>query len=205
MTRNRIRFEQHDDYEVVTGTCVHTFPAHIHKRLCVGVILEGKAHFTLNEHTAVLGAGDLFIVPAYTPHSLTAVAPDAPFGYRTFCFRQTPCPAEAGSFVNEALQLIEDSGAGITLGELADAVHVSKYHLDRRFKSQIGIAPHQFFQWSRIKKVRQGLLEGAPLPDLAYSLGFADESHLCNVFKRYLGITPLQYAASYTDFREARG
>jgi len=32
--------------------------------------------------------------------------------------------------------------------------------------------------------------EGAAIPDAAFDAGFADQSHLCRVFRRYMGVAP---------------
>jgi AraC-like DNA-binding protein len=198
---NRITFEQYDDCEIVVGSCWHTFPPHIHKRLCAGVITGGMARLDLGLKSNVLYPGDTYAIPPYTLHSLSPASKDTSFGYRTVCYPPSPCPAASNGFVSEALEHIEESN-GFALDRLANAVHVSKYHLNRCFKEQIGITPNQLFQWKRVKKVRLGLQAGASLSDLAYDLGYADESHLCNTFKKYVGITPLQYIKSHKDLRQ---
>ena len=80
---------------------------------------------------------------------------------------------------------------------LSDTVHISKYHLDRIFKEQLGITPYQFYIGDRIKKIRQGLQAHLPLPDIVYDLNFFDQSHLCHTFRKHMGISPTQYACSY--------
>jgi methylphosphotriester-DNA--protein-cysteine methyltransferase len=78
-------------------------------------------------------------------------------------------PTADGSFVGEAVEYIENCAAALNIEELADAVHVSRYHLGRRFKAQVGITPYQFFQEiliqissvkSALHKTGQVILEG---------------------------------------------
>lgn len=81
--------------------------------------------------------------------------------------------------------------------KISDYTHISKYHLLRLFKSQMGVAPYQFYLQQKVKKIKQELLKEQPTACLAYNLNFSDQSHLCNIFKRHVGITPMQFKKSY--------
>lgn len=83
--------------------------------------------------------------------------------------------------------------------KISDYTHISKYHLLRLFKKQMGVAPYQFYIQEKVKKLKQGLLKKQPIVDLAYNLNFSDQSHLCNIFKKHVGITPMQFKKSYEE------
>lgn len=85
------------------------------------------------------------------------------------------------------------------LQKLCDLTNISKFHLIRIFKQQIGVAPNQFYIQEKIKKIKQGLLLKQVPVDLTYDLNFTDQSHLCNTFKKHVGLTPTQFQKSYTS------
>ena len=76
------------------------------------------------------------------------------------------------------------------LDTLSNALHISKFHLLRTFKQHTGLSPHQYYIQEKIRGIRMGLLQMQAIPDLAYQYQFTDQSHLCRVFKKYVGVTP---------------
>lgn len=81
----------------------------------------------------------------------------------------------------------------ISLDDLSQAVHMSKFHLLRHFKQHFGMTPYQFWLNGRINKARQALLSGKSVQDVAMSFGFNDVSHFNRRFKPIFGTTPRQY------------
>jgi AraC-like DNA-binding protein len=80
-----------------------------------------------------------------------------------------------------------------SIDELADLAAVSRYHLIRVFKRNIGLTPHAYQIDCRINKARQMLRDGEPLADLALHLGFSDQSHFQRAFRQRASITPGEY------------
>ena len=79
---------------------------------------------------------------------------------------------------------------------LAADIFVSKYYLIRKFKSSIGMTPHQFCIQNRIRK-SQGLLdEEKTISRIAAEMGFYDQSHFDKAFQRIVGISPSEYIHS---------
>ncbi len=79
---------------------------------------------------------------------------------------------------------------------LAADIFVSKYYLIRKFKSSIGMTPHQFCIQNRIRK-SQGLLdEEKTISRIAAEMGFYDQSHFDKAFQRIVGISPSEYVQS---------
>lgn len=79
---------------------------------------------------------------------------------------------------------------------LAADIFVSKYYLIRKFKSSIGMTPHQFCIQNRIRK-SQGLLdEKKTIGRIAAEMGFYDQSHFDKAFQRIVGISPSEYIRS---------
>ncbi len=194
--KNEINFYEYDDVEMVSGHCIHSFPVHIHEHGCVGFVTEGCAELIKGDNRTILTAGDGYVIPPYTPHALSSVAFKR-FRYVVLCCKRADPRDRANDIVSEAKARIRQTTGNFCVGTLSQEVHISKYHLDRIFKAQVGVTPYQFYLHHRIKKIRQGLQMHIPLSDLVYSLHFTDQSHLCNTFKKHMGISPAQYAASY--------
>ncbi|MDR5860909.1 AraC family transcriptional regulator [Halomonas eurihalina] len=81
----------------------------------------------------------------------------------------------------------------ISLEEISQAAHLSKYHFLRLFRRQFGITPHQYVLNCRINAARSALDAGHELNDVVGRYGFADLSHFNRRFKRIYGMTPRQY------------
>ncbi len=88
------------------------------------------------------------------------------------------------------------------LDELARAVHLSKYHLVRIFKNEMGITPKQYDQQCKIRRVKESILNEQNEADVAYNLNFSSQSHLCTMFKRYMGISMNDYKSNMKNDKQ---
>ena len=80
-----------------------------------------------------------------------------------------------------------------SLAELAQMADMSRYQLIRAFRAQTGMTPHAYQLNQRVNQARAGLRSGEEMADIAYRLGFADQSHFQRVFKAHAGVTPGRY------------
>ncbi|GAB1543225.1 AraC family transcriptional regulator [Scytonema sp. NUACC21] len=88
-------------------------------------------------------------------------------------------------------------GAELNLTQLAEAAQVSEFHFSRLFKKTTGLAPHQFVLRLRLERAQALIQTGQmPLSDVAVTVGFFDQAHFTNVFKRAFGMTPRAFAKS---------
>ncbi|GCE21505.1 helix-turn-helix domain-containing protein [Dictyobacter kobayashii] len=79
----------------------------------------------------------------------------------------------------------------LSLAVLAQQTGFSPYHFARLFRQATGTSPHQFVMQQQIERARDLLQEAdMPLAQVALASGFANQSHLTQAFKRYLGQTP---------------
>jgi AraC family transcriptional regulator len=86
----------------------------------------------------------------------------------------------------------------LSLSALAQQIGFSPYHFARLFRRATGESPHQFVLSQRIERAKQLLREAdLPLAHIALVSGFANQSHLTQAFKRYLGLTPADYRENY--------
>ncbi|MCE8021048.1 AraC family transcriptional regulator [Halomonas sp. MCCC 1A11036] len=86
--------------------------------------------------------------------------------------------------------------ANLSLDEVSQAAHLSKYHFLRLFRQQFGITPHQYVLSCRANAARRALEVGVAPSEAAFRYGFTDLSHFNRRFKRIYGKTPYQYQRS---------
>ena len=81
---------------------------------------------------------------------------------------------------------------------LAKANGMSHRQLNRRFKEATGLTPQQFMVRSRIEKACEMLRESElPISDVAYGLGFCDQSAFTAQFRKRMTLTPKKYREQY--------
>jgi AraC family transcriptional regulator len=99
--------------------------------------------------------------------------------------------------LRRALDYIQANLDGdIHLDDLAAAVGLSPFHFARLFKVSTGSTPHQYLLQRRLEHAKELLRSPeASVSQVALESGFADQSHLTNVFRRFIGITPSQFRA----------
>lgn len=81
--------------------------------------------------------------------------------------------------------------------ELAGMVRVSPSHFFRTFQAYTGLPPMSYIERMRIKKACSLLAEStATITEIANRLGYASSQHFATVFKRIIGMTPVQWRMS---------
>lgn len=81
----------------------------------------------------------------------------------------------------------------ITVEEVAEAVHMSKYHFLRKFKEITGMTVHNFIVNKRIIFACQAMAEGKNITESWQQTGFADYSSFLRNFRKIYGISPREY------------
>ena len=61
------------------------------------------------------------------------------------------------------------------------------------FRARFGFTPHAYLTQVRVARARELLAAGAPIARVAFAVGFADQSHLTNRFKQWVGVTPAEF------------
>jgi AraC-like DNA-binding protein len=82
-----------------------------------------------------------------------------------------------------------------TVADLARALDVPAYRIQRAFRAVFGESPAQFVRRRKIAAAKELLCGTEPVAQIAARLGFADQSHLGRAFRRHVGITPSSYRA----------
>lgn len=80
-----------------------------------------------------------------------------------------------------------------TIEEMSEKVCISPFHLIRQFKKEMGLTPHQFQLQCRIRKAQKLLLERKTVTEVAFEMGFCDQSHFDKSFKKLVGMSPAAY------------
>jgi len=94
-------------------------------------------------------------------------------------------------------ECLHEEGLHLDLETLAKRVGLSRFEALRAFKRRYGLPPHAYQLCLRIEQARRLLVQGAPAADIAARCGFADQSHFNRHFKRFNGVTPMQYARAH--------
>jgi AraC family transcriptional regulator len=104
--------------------------------------------------------------------------------------------AETPRAVSRAIAYIQENySRDVALADIAEAAHLSPFHLTRLFKRTTGVAPYHYLIQLRVNSARALLVAGAgrrSLAEIASAVGFSDQSHLTRHFKRLLRVTPGQ-------------
>ena len=96
--------------------------------------------------------------------------------------------------VQQVCRLIENSdGEPITLDALSEQVGVSSFHLQRTFKSIIGMSPSEYAAARRVNKFKQSVQSGEKITNAIYDAGFGSSSRLYELAGSQLGMTPATY------------
>ena len=90
----------------------------------------------------------------------------------------------------------------VTLDTLATVAHLSSFHLLRVFRDYVGIPPHAYLIQRRVRAARALLLDGRPIAEVALAVGFTDQSHLNQHFRRVIGLPPGQYLKGSKNLQE---
>ncbi len=82
----------------------------------------------------------------------------------------------------------------VPLAELARACKLSPGHFARAFRQATGQPPHRWLMEQRIEKAKQLLVDSTlSLAQIAWTCGFADQSHFTRVFAQLVQSSPGQW------------
>ena len=92
--------------------------------------------------------------------------------------------------------LADDHFEKFSLADAAKSFGIDKYKFLRLFKDQTGLTPNNYFIYRRIEKSKTMLAEGKDLLSVAVDLGFYDAAHYANHFKKFTGVSPMNYTTN---------
>jgi AraC-like DNA-binding protein len=97
-------------------------------------------------------------------------------------------------------RLMEAPG-NTSLKQIQQELHVTERTFERKFEQHVGVSPRLFSSIAQFQAAFKQLKKGtfSKLSDIAYENGYADQSHFIRFFKKFTGISPLQFC------RQVRG
>ncbi len=85
-------------------------------------------------------------------------------------------------------------GEKLLIAEVAEYVYLSKSHLSRIIRQELGCTFTEYVNRLRVDRSKLLLMDGRlSLAEIAGKVGFEDQSYYTKVFKRILGTTPSEY------------
>ncbi|MBP3475072.1 MAG: helix-turn-helix transcriptional regulator [Lachnospiraceae bacterium] len=109
--------------------------------------------------------------------------------YKVYNSTRLKCTEKAVQYINNHFQ------SKFSLDELAKNCFMSKYHLIRTFKKEMGITPKQYHQQCKVRKLKDMIFDDSQ-SNIAYMLNFSTQSHMDSIFKKYMGITLGSYISA---------
>ncbi len=81
----------------------------------------------------------------------------------------------------------------VTVKDIARNMHYSESQLRRVVKSYTGFLPGDLIKYVKVSKAIYMLRRDIPLKRIASECHFSSQSHMGEIFKKYTGMTPLEY------------
>jgi AraC family transcriptional regulator len=82
----------------------------------------------------------------------------------------------------------------IHIRDLSAVAQRSPAHFSRKFKLAVGDSPHAYVVKRRLERASHLMMTSAePLSEIALSVGFSDQAHLCRLFRQAFGRSPANW------------
>ncbi len=92
----------------------------------------------------------------------------------------------------------ENLAAKISFKELASQLAISRRNFDRRFIKATGNTPVEYLQRVKVEVAKRSLEKGRKtIFEVMMDVGYADDKAFREVFKKIVGVSPLDYRAKY--------
>jgi len=114
-------------------------------------------------------------------------------------------PQKKSSYLSATIRHAIATGNMSSVGEMASVCNLSVRQIERDFQSLSGFSPRLFSKLTRFR----ALMENFPgktssMADLAYEFNYYDQSHFINDFKRFTGLSPMQYIKDREGVQDER-
>ncbi len=112
---------------------------------------------------------------------------------RVYSENEQPEPTVLSMNVSRVLRYIDKNfGEQITIADLSKLCEVSESWLSRSFRHEVGVTIHSYLTSRRMRAAVTMLTERS-ISEISYVCGFSDSSHFISQFKKYFGMTPMEY------------
>ncbi len=82
---------------------------------------------------------------------------------------------------------------GLSLSDFSNALHFSKSYITKLFGKFAGIGPMQYYTRLRIERIKDLLIAGLGIADIATALSFSSPSYMSSSFKDNVGMSPTEW------------
>lgn len=164
------------------GDSAPSLATHFHAQLQCTFVLSGSRLFGVGDCAILVSAGECLLIPAGLPHRSLPHVHEGTACLNTYLDVEGPARAVAMA------------GTPETVSRLAERAGVSREAFTRSFARRTGLPPAAYRIVHRLNQGRMLLRHGATVADVAFELGFADQSHFGRLFKRRFGTTPGAYS-----------
>lgn len=108
--------------------------------------------------------------------------------------------SESTNDIKSVVRFIEENYRNpITVDDMVDLIHISKYHFIRRFRMIMGVTPYHYLSAYRITVAKKLLrTTDKSVSEISEECGFADTSNFIARFKKHTGQKPLGYRRDFT-------
>lgn len=99
-------------------------------------------------------------------------------------------------WISSVVEIVRQHNGSMKIDELARQLNITRRHLDRRFKKEVGLSPKQFSKIIRIGKARYLMrcADTTSLTDVGYDCNYYDQAHFVREFKEVVKETPKEYS-----------
>ncbi len=170
-----------------------SYPPHTHTgHYVLGIVTEGTISIQIGDERFICSAGEYFSVFPDVRHAIQPLSES--YSMITTCIpRREDVSKELDIIRND---ILGNPAMEISVATMSEKVHISSYHMIRKFAEENGLPPHKFQMQCRVRKAQELLKQGYKVVDVAHMVGFCDQSHLDRVFKAQVGVSPNQFANS---------
>lgn len=166
------------------------------KSRCIEIIV-------LMSRAAIEAGQDANAILTLTPKLIFSVNACATFqdmAYWTSCAAQTfvtltQRDSKHSYAISQAIRYIDQHyNKKITLEQVAHSIHMSNSYFSKIFAEETGTTFSKYVNKVRIEKSKNIILDQSlKLVDVAYLVGFGDQSHFSKSFRKVVGVTPGKY------------
>lgn len=106
-------------------------------------------------------------------------------------------------FISKAITTVENniSNPNYNVEQFSNDIGISQIQLYRKLTSVVGQSPAEFMRVIRLKHAAKILEESIEkdinISEIAYALGFSNNSHFSQLFKKQYGVSPTDYAKKF--------
>ena len=145
----------------------------------------------------------LYDILADTSLELLDLSASAAAGRRPLEVDQSPPIPESYSYSLNVKKIVEyiavNYACDLSLDQVAEHIYLHPNYISTLFKKETGITFIQYLHLYRIKKAKEMMMNNLDVPFhiISERVGYQNERHFFNVFKKYSGVTPGEFRSGY--------